>query len=352
MTGPGRVLRRARLVGGALLFDLPVWARALRREPGSWREARNREDVIEPGEPGGGVRVSSQWSVSMHAPRVIPALGRALWRRALAEHPVELRDGPPDEGGAGTPEASVLICHRGLARLPHLLATLSSLAGQRGAPFECLVVEQAPEPEVAGHLPAWVRHVHQPWAPGVPFGRAHAFNFGAGRAASDLLVFHDNDMLVPADYVRRIVQSAREGFEFVNMKRFIFYLSEDETRRFFARRALPSAPALDSIIQNLLGGGSVAATRAAFAAIGGMDEGFVGWGGEDVEFWDRALTRKACSRGELPLVHLWHEPQPGRTVTSKDTPANRRLFERLAVPAAERITELNAEVARRGGAAC
>jgi hypothetical protein len=63
-------------------------------------------------------------------------------------------------------------------------------------------------------------------------------------------------------------------------------------------------------VQNLEAGGSLAITSAAFAAIGGMDEEFVGWGGEDNEFWDRCLTRPTWTWGYEPIVHLWHPSQP------------------------------------------
>ena len=85
--------------------------------------------------------------------------------------------------------------------------------------------------------------------------------------------------------------------------------------------------------------------RPFFDKLGGMDEGFVGWGGEDVEFWDRAQTLPVWNYGYMPLVHLWHEPQPGKT-SAKDTPGMRRLDDVLAIPASERIQRLNLERTR------
>jgi predicted glycosyltransferase involved in capsule biosynthesis len=72
-------------------------------------------------------------------------------------------------------------------------------------------------------------------------------------------------------------------------------------------------------MQNVLGGGSIAITRAAYLAIGGMDEGFVGWGGEDNEFWERAQTLRVWSYGCLPYVHLWHPSQPRKYDSANPT---------------------------------
>jgi hypothetical protein len=43
-----------------------------------------------------------------------------------------------------------------------------------------------------------------------------------------------------------------------------------------------------------------------------MDESFVGWGGEDNEFWERAQGLRVWPWTNLPLIHLWHDAQPGK----------------------------------------
>ncbi len=70
-------------------------------------------------------------------------------------------------------------------------------------------------------------------------------------------------------------------------------------------------------MQNAEAGGSIALSRDAFHAIGGYDESFVGWGGEDNEFWERAQTRRVWPYGYLPFVHLWHAPQPEKLQPSR-----------------------------------
>jgi hypothetical protein len=116
-------------------------------------------------------------------------------------------------------------------------------------------------------------------------------------------------MLVPADYARCVLDHVRAGSDVVELKRFIFYLSERDTKRVCRCSDLSELLPL-RIVQNLLGGGSVAITTDAYRRLGGMDEGFVGWGGEDSEFWERCALLRRWEYTYLPIIHLWHRDQP------------------------------------------
>ena len=158
-------------------------------------------------------------------------------------------------------------------------------------------------------------------------------------AKGKVLVMHDNDMLVPQDYTAQIIERFREGYEVMNLKRFIFYLNEAHSRRIYSSDALSLDEAPEAIVQNLEAGGSVAISRDAYFEIGGFDESFVGWGGEDNEFWERAQTRKIWPYGYLPLIHLWHTPQAEKSAAVRPTAGMMNL--RLAVSASQRILELS-----------
>jgi hypothetical protein len=300
----------ARRLAGVVLRDLPLYLPALARGGEAHLAIRNRDEQLEPAPDATGYRCNWRWTSDLHAPRVIPALGRQLMRRALAAHAVARCAAPATLGA--TPRISFVIGHRGLARLPLLLATLESIAAQRDVEIECVVIEQDIEPRLAGRLPTWVRHVHTVSPPPMPYCRSWSFNVGALHARAPVLILHDNDMLVPVDYAAQILNRIARGFEVVNLKRFIFYLNESHTQDYLSGRAglLDAAP--EAVVQNLEAGGSVAVTRDAFERIGGMDESFVGWGGEDNEFWERAATLKVWPWANLPIVHLWHPAQAGK----------------------------------------
>jgi hypothetical protein len=232
-----------------------------------------------------------------------------------------------------------LIGHRGRERLPLLLETLTSLAAQQDVHLECLVIEQAAVSEIANDLPDWVRHVLAPLAePSAPYNRSQTFNVGAREARASTLLLHDNDMLVPAGYCRRILDRRARGYDVINSKRYIFYLTEAHSKAVQSGLAGYDAFPPDYIVQNLEAGGSMAITATAFEAIGGMDEGFVGWGGEDNEFWDRCLTRPTWIWGYEPIVHLWHRSQPLKE--DRENPNISRCREVMERSPVERIETL------------
>ena len=333
-------MSRARQLLGVLLKDLPLYLPALARGGDAHLAIRNRSERLEPAADASGFRCDWQWTSDLHAPKVIPALGRRLMQRALAAHPIATSLIPKPAVGT-SPQISFLIGHRGTARLPHLLATLATIAAQEGAVVECIVVEQDTQPQLRGLLPGWVTLVHAPPpAPQMPYCRSWAFNVAARHAHAQVLVMHDNDMLVSNDYAAQILRRVSQGYEAANLKRFVFYLSLSHTQAFFDGSCglLDAAP--EVIVQNLEAGGSVAITRAAFEALGGMDESFVGWGGEDNEFWERALTLRAWRYNYLPMVHLHHPAQAGKGAPGNPTAAHYRRLAAITVDA--RIAQLRA----------
>lgn len=293
-------------------MDLPGYAATILGIPGGWRTVRNRSERLEAAPDGSGYRCDWKWTSDLLAPKLIPPLGRLLMRRALADHPIRQAEAPSAPGGRD-PEISFLIGHRGMARLPHLLATLQSIAAQKDAAVECIVIEQDTQSQLGPYLPPWVKLIHTPPpAVDMPYCRSWTFNVGAQHANAAVLVLHDNDMLVSEDYAAQILVRVRQGYEVVNPKRFVFYLTEAHAQRIFDGDASLLGGAPEAIVQNLEAGGSVAITREGYARIGGLDESFIGWGGEDNEFWERAQTLRVWPWGYLPLVHLWHGGQPGK----------------------------------------
>jgi len=319
---------------GALVLDWPRFEWALRTR---WAKVHNRNERLLASAEGRGLACQWQWTSDLHVARVFPALGRRLMARAIQDWPIAFADRPAQP--AGDIQVSFVIGHRGREREPQLRATLATIAAQQGARCECIVVEQSLRSEAREGLPAWVRHLHTPIpSAGMPYCRAWALNAGARVARGEVLIFHDSDMLVPQAYAAEVWARSRGGYEFINLKRFVFYLTEQHSRALASTLALGSPDAPEVVVQNLEAGGSVAATRSAYLAIGGYDESFMGWGGEDTEFWDRAQTRRVWPYAYLPIVHLWHPSQP-----RKHDPTNPnavRHAERLAMAREQRIREL------------
>ncbi len=322
---------------GTLILDMPKYLLVLWVAKSRLLSLANRKERLIPAPDGRGYRCDWQWTSDLHAPKVFPFLGRRLMKLALVDHPI--RRLPQLENYSGQPVVSFIIGHRGTARLSHLLATLESIAGQQDASVECIVVEQEMESQLGGHLPPRVRHIHTPPpVSDMPYCRSWAFNIGVKQARGNVLVLHDNDMLVPADYAAQALERVKQGYEVLNLKRFIFYLGRAHSEGMFDVKATLLDDTPEAIVQNLEGGGSVVITREAFERIGGMDESFIGWGGEDNEFWERAQTCKVWPYGYLPIVHLWHPSQPGKY--QGENPTLRHYRDLSLIPEWERIVRL------------
>ncbi len=344
---------------GTLLYDWPRFLAAT-AGPGRWIRMRNRNDKLSFCPDQSGVRCDWIHTRPLHLCTVFPLTARWLLRRALQSRPVQMKDRPESVSGSlvcrngapvgdDSPVVSFLIGHRGPGRLPLLLATLRSIAGQEELPFECIVVEQDENPVVRDDLPGWVRHLHSPGSErNLLYNRSRAYNEGARIARGDLLVLHDNDMPSPSDYGAEALRVHRLGYDVCQLKRCIFYLDAFSTEQFCRRAEIPRDVGCQNVLENATGGGSLVISARAYQEIGGMDEQFVGWGGEDEEFWDRCLTRKVWEFGCLPFIHLWHEAQPGKRAANGQGAHTAELTKlRRAIPPAQRIAEL---IARREGA--
>jgi hypothetical protein len=172
----------------------------------------------------------------------------------------------------------------------------------------------------------------------MPYCRSWAFNVGSRLARGRVLVLHDNDMLIPTDYAALVLGRVLEGFEVVNLKRFLFYLGAEDSIALLQLQQELALSRPESIVQNTEGGGSIAIMRDSYSDIGGMDESFIGWGGEDNEFWERAQSLRVWNYGSLPMIHLWHAAQPRKAEVDNPTLSRHRSL--AGIPLAQRITKL------------
>ena len=332
---------RMRSLLGVAIKDSPRYASALWGGRRRYLALCNRYERLQAAPDGSGYRCEWQWTSDLHAPTIFPAFGKRLMRLAFQDHPICCRKQPVSQTGA--PDVSFVIGHRGVDRLPHLLKTLESIAGQHDASVECIVVEQDVEARLPARLPAWVHYLHTPPpAQEMPYCRAWAFNVAARHARGRVLVLHDSDLLISWDYAKLALARLEAGYDVVDLKRYVFYLTEVETHEILAGHPLLGGVPPQRIVQNLLGGCSVVIDRSAYISIGGMDEGFIGWGGEDNEFWERVQTLRVWPYGCVPLIHMWHPAQVGKYQAGNPALARYRMLSAIAV--VERIERLRQTV--------
>lgn len=308
---------------GTIRYDWPRFLAATSRT-GNWVQMRNRDDRVSFSPDQSGVRCDWVHTRPLHLCNVFPTTASRLLCRALQNRPVVFKESPDfvseykvclngSTSESDRPDVSFLIGHRGMERLPLLLVTLQTIAAQERCLFECVVVEQNTESLIQDALPDWVNYVHSPSSiAGHLYNRSQAFNDAARVARGSVFVLHDNDMLVPFDYGSEAFRRYRQGYDVAQLKRFIFYLDQSSSDLVKQSSMMPDKVTCEQVIENPCGGGSLAVSAEAYRQIGGMDEDFVGWGGEDEEFWDRCLTCRVWEYGCLPMVHIWHISQSGK----------------------------------------
>ncbi len=302
----------------------------------AWYDLCNRNERLLAGR---GVSRSCQWehSSALTATDLFPARAPALLHHVLQRWPIRLSDRlPPEES---TPQVSVLMPFRGLSRIQQFKASLASLCGQRDITFEIIVAEHSPESVLPPHLPPGTNYLWIPSAPDEGFNKSLALNRAAERARGEFLVIQDADFLVPERYLRACVDQMPLS-DGLRPMRLLFCTSESS--RDWLDRVVCGVvgqdvplPMIEAVRQNTPN--PMVVRRTAYWSVGGHDESFVCWGGEDLEFLDRMRTLRFDDAGFIPLIHLWHPPAAKKASGHR----NQALQDvKLAQPTAERIARL------------
>lgn len=335
------VLTRIREHLGVVLKDSARYRRALKGHDTAsngdplWLRLCNRNETLEVNPNGPGVCCPWRWTSDLHACKVRPEYGRQLASRAFTDWPIRFADSITQ---SCRPDVSFIIAHHGTQRLDHVLWTVRSILGQENVAVECLIVDQSSEPCFGDRLPTDVRNIHRPLPTGMTgWRKSWALNQGARAASADILVFHDGDIICPAGYARALMTSM-DGYGATSIQRFLFNLNQADTEHTFRTGQWPSLMTASRVRQNWEGG-TIAVRRKAFFELGGYDEAFVGWGGEDNEFFSRCNGVHHLTFGFVPFVHLWHPSQPDKHI-SDNRNITHALDERLRIPPSDRMAEL------------
>ena len=220
------------------------------------------------------------------------------------------------------------------SRLRNLLACVRALQDQSAdrAAYRVVVVEADTEPRWAREISAVADdYLHLP-ASG-HFNKAWAVNVGVVQRATgaELLCVLDGDVLVDRDFVARNV--ARFGVRGVQAHlpyRDALCLDEASSSHAIAARVLEGRS--ESPLAELRGvvlrrppGHCVWVRRGLFERVGGFDERFEGWGGEDLDLVFRLDVVGAVDRYPDPLLHLFHD-RPQTQENGRRFYAGRRLL--------------------------
>ena len=288
------------------IMEVPHYLLKLWRHDNSWLTITNRKQKFIPAVQGAGISLLDEYTSELRTARQYPAFSEKIFSKAIQQYGFKFSDTLKQTTPA---KISFIIGHRGVDKIENLKLVLKTITAQADLAVECIVVEQSHQAELENQIPEWVDYYHLKVDESALYNRSLSFNYGVTKANSELLILHDNDLLVPRCYAKVHFDYFKKGYELVNQKRYIFGLNQQDTVKILASGDIEMGYCPQYILQNAKGGGSLAITKQAYERIGGYDNRFQGWGGEDNELWQRAQVLKIYPFAQLPLIHLWHPPQ-------------------------------------------
>ncbi|GHC05628.1 glycosyltransferase family 2 protein [Thermomonas carbonis] len=316
--------------------ELVLRAPGLARTLGlAWQDVHNRSERLQLDPITGGRVCEWQDSSRLTVARIFPDVGTRLLRHALQEWPVRFA-GADHATAPGAPDISILIPIAGQSRMAQFRLALATARAQIGVNTEVVVVEQWPDATLRYSLPSDVRYLHQIAAEGAQFNKSKALNAGARAASGRNLIILDADYVLPERFAAECAY-ALENVDAVRSARWIFYLDRTSSERLATTYDCLTNGGTEAIVSN--NPTPLALRRSVYWEIGGHDEAYEGWGGEDTEFLDRLRIRPISEGGWMPVLHAWHAPAPKKA----DGDRNRMLHEeRMAIPVEVRIARLRA----------
>lgn len=142
----------------------------------------------------------------------------------------------------------------------------------------------------------------------LPYNRSWAFNIAYRDYPNDYLAFGDSDLVMDTNEFINSFNKLSE-FDVVSPYKSVLDLTPDETEKdlvFWKSITRPGRGETDNQKINLCGG-LVFFTKQAFEKVGGWNEDFIGWGGED-DFQTFKVNSLGLRTLEMPyrIYHLYH----------------------------------------------
>ncbi|MCR4342299.1 MAG: galactosyltransferase-related protein [Patescibacteria group bacterium] len=171
-----------------------------------------------------------------------------------------------------------------------------------------------------------------------PFDIYWIFNIAAKFSSGNILIFHDNDVVVPKCFLseteKKIHSSSGIGTTWKNIVYLGKGFSDSLLRGQVDLSEVKNSDKIGRFPSDTIHGGSIWVKRDSFFKIKGFPELFKGWGCRDDAFW---LKSKSCVGWEdgslMDLYHLYHArcgvDAQGARSTNPYYSKNRELLENM-----------------------
>lgn len=211
-------------------------------------------------------------------------------------------------------------------RTRNVMACLRALQDQSADRKDyCIVVVESDEKPRWQHILASLCDQYI-FAPGSgPFNKSWATNVGVRNSDGDhdVVCVLDADALPDRHFVQRnIARFRRAGTQALLPFREVLWLDSASTEIALDSRLRGDASSPDiSLLRGFLlrcpPGLCIMVRSGIYASIGGMDERYEGWGGEDTDFALRVAANAALDRYDDLGLHMYHPPSPVRTLDNR-----------------------------------
>lgn len=180
--------------------------------------------------------------------------------------------------------------------------------------WEVVVVEQDVEGTLASS--PLIKNINylNVYNPGA-FNKSWGMNVAFKRSSGEILVVCDADMIIQPDDLQRAVSACETELEAVRPFGRLIDMTVEETERFMLHDDLPELPDVDRGYDRVhanealcMAGGVFVIRREFYKRIGGMDERFFGWGGEDdaMSIKMQGLSSNVAISKNAVAWHIWH----------------------------------------------
>ena len=190
-------------------------------------------------------------------------------------------------------------------RIHNLRRVLDWVSGFGGV--EIIIVEQDDAPRLPSFTIKGVKHVFTKSE--MPFNKAWAFNVGLKYATTETIVFGDCDLIMDPNKMIEALKKL-ENYDCVSPYSRVIDLDPNEVNMNLDQMATINRPGRgETDIQKIcLAGGIIMYRKEAIYKIGGFDQGFIGWGGEDdFQSHKSKIFLTWYEQMGTTCYHLWHE---------------------------------------------
>ncbi len=209
----------------------------------------------------------------------------------------------------------------------------------RGIPgMELIVVEQDSRPRIASAISSpEVKHILVA-NPG-PFNKGWGMNVGARSASGPVLIFCDADILLDTDRLQSSIRLCSKRVSAVDPYDRLVDLSANQTKAILEQGGTadfdnPAASHFRNKRQERICfcGGAFLVRNGLFRLVGGFDERYIGWGGDD-DAMSLKLQRSTSDVARIEArsaLHLWHPREESRTFGDPHYELNLSLLQETA----------------------